>query len=920
MSAPDHPAAGQADRHAPPPAQGEGGDPPPPPSAPSTPHPGRRRPAGRGLLRHRLPGPDRLSPGPPTHPRQSRTSHHPARLRPPPRPPHPPPPPHRLHRPGRLRTNRQILRRPLLRPPALGHHQNPHHHRPATRPAHPLLPPRLPHPDPLPALRPRRRRPDHLPARPPQHRPHQPRPAPRPLRPPHHQRRTPHLRRRRQPPRRPASRPPPHPHRPPAHRHHRRPPRHVPRHRPPGRLPHRPDHHHRPPRPRHDRLRRLHPPLRRTRPPPPHRPPPQPRRPLRRLRPHGHRRPARPAPPGPPRPRRRRRHRLRRPPPLPAHPPHPVHRPPARRDHRHPHGPRTPRPAHHQKPPPPTTSSSPPSSSSANPPELFHFMRFGPGAATGHDCRACPQRRCGNSTHCHFRRNHEPKAFDKEAGMAGQALGNGHRIAAAVLLAAATVAGGVAGTAPSARAQTAASVTVDATGGIGTVPAHAIGLNTAVYDGDMNDTAIPPLLKAAGVGALRYPGGSYSDIYNWQNQTAAGGGYVAPNTGFSNFMSTANSAGAAPVITVNYGTATPSLASAWASAAASDNVQYWEVGNEVYGNGTYGANWEADAHCDTSLNGSPVTIGSEPSQTYNCGPTQYAANFLQFQSAIHAVSSSARVCAVLTTPGFWPDGVTNSEYPQPWNQTVLTALGSNTQCVIVHYYPGGSATAGMLTDPSDIAGIVATLRSQIGQYAGISNPSSVPIIVTETNSSIDMDTQPAALFAADMYMTWLENGAASVDWWNEHNGIGTVSTVDGETDYGGQGIFSNGSSGSGSTEPATDTPFAPYYGLEMLSKLAAPGGTMVTSSSSQPLLKVHAVRDASGNLNVLIGNEDPSSSYTVSLNLSGFTPSGTPTVYTLANNATSITSASGSSSSVTVGPYSLTVVHIPGIGGGVTAT
>jgi hypothetical protein len=502
--------------------------------------------------------------------------------------------------------------------------------------------------------------------------------------------------------------------------------------------------------------------------------------------------------------------------------------------------------------------------------------------------------------------------------MGGQRRGNGRRIAAAVLLTAATVTSAAAGRTPAAQAQTAASVTVDATGGIGTVPAHAIGLNTAVYDGDMTDTAIPPLLKAAGVDALRYPGGSYSDIYNWQNQTAAGGGYVAPNTSFSDFMSTANSAGAAPVITVNYGTGTPSLASAWAQAAAGDNVQYWEVGNEVYGNGTYGANWEADAHCDTSLNGSPVTIGSEPSQTYNCGPSQYAAGFLQFQSAIHAVSSGAKVCAVLTTPGFWPDGVTNSEYPQPWNQTVLSALGSSTQCVIVHYYPGGSSTAAMLTDPGDIAGIVSTLRSQIGQYAGISNPSSVPIIVTETNPSIDLDTQPAALFAADMYMTWLENGAASVDWWNEHNGIGTVSTVDGQTDYGDQGIFSNGSSGSGATEPATDTPFAPYYGLEMLSKLAAPGGTMVTSASSQPLLKVHAVRDASGNLNLLIDNEDPASSYTVSLAYNGFTPSGTPTVYTLANNATSITSASGSPSSVTVGPYSLTVVHIPGSGGGVT--
>ncbi len=471
-----------------------------------------------------------------------------------------------------------------------------------------------------------------------------------------------------------------------------------------------------------------------------------------------------------------------------------------------------------------------------------------------------------------------------------------------------------------AHAATSASVTINATAGLGTIPGGAIGLNTAVYDGDMNDSAIAPLLKAAGVNALRYPGGSYSDIYNWQTQTAVEGGYVAPNTSFSNFMTTANSAGAKPIITVNYGTGTPSLAAAWVTAAASDSVGYWEVGNEVYGNGTYGANWEADSHCETSLNGPAVTIGSEPSQTYDCGPAQYAANVAQFESAMHAANPNAKVCAVVTTPGFWPDGVTNSEYPQSWNQTVLTALGSQTQCVIVHYYPGGSTTAGMLTDPSDISGIISTLHSEISQYAGISNAASVPVIVTETNSTIDMDTQPGALFSADMYMTWLENGAATVDWWNEHNGEGTVSTVDGATDYGDQGIFSNNSNSGGTTEPATDTPFAPYYGIEMLSKLAAPGYTMVTSTASQALLKVHAVRDTSGNLNLLIDNEDPTNSYTVSLAYNGFTPAGTPTVYTLANNATSITSATGSASSVTVAPYSLTVVHVPGSGGtGVTA-
>ncbi|HET7244165.1 MAG TPA: cellulose-binding domain-containing protein, partial [Streptosporangiaceae bacterium] len=353
-----------------------------------------------------------------------------------------------------------------------------------------------------------------------------------------------------------------------------------------------------------------------------------------------------------------------------------------------------------------------------------------------------------------------------------------------------------------------------------------------------------------------------------------------------------------------------------------DGISYWEVGNEVYGNGTYGANWETDSHCHTSLNGPLVTVGSEPSQTYNCGPGTYASGVAQYMTAMHAADPNAKICAVLTTPGFWPDEVTNAQTsPQPWNQTVLTALGSSLQCVIVHYYPGGSSAAGMLTDPSDVAGIVSTLRSQITQYAGISNAAGIPILVTETNSSIDMDTQPGALFAADMYMTWLENGAANVDWWNEHNGAGTISTVGGATDYGDQGILSNGSGSGGTTEPPAETPFAPYYAIEMLTKLGSPGAELVTSASSNALVRVHAVRAADGSLNVLIDNEDPSNSSAVSLAYNGFTPNGSPTVYTFANNATSITSTTQSStSSVTAPAYSLTVVHIPGSGGsGVTA-
>jgi hypothetical protein len=470
--------------------------------------------------------------------------------------------------------------------------------------------------------------------------------------------------------------------------------------------------------------------------------------------------------------------------------------------------------------------------------------------------------------------------------------------------------------ASTALAATAASVTVNAGAGLGAVPANGIGLNTAVYDGHMNDSVIPGLVKAAGITALRYPGGSYADIYNWQTHTAPGG-YVAPNTSFTEFMQTARTAGASPVIAVNYGTGTPALAQGWVQNAVTNNygINYWEVGNETYGNGTYGANWEADAHC-TDAAGRPVTVGSAPSQTYNCGPGIYANNVLSYITAMKSASPNIHVCAVLTTPGYWPDGVTNSATsPQPWNQTVLSILGAKTDCVIVHYYPGGANVAQMLTTPAGIPAITSTLRSQIQQYAGV-NPANVKIVVTETNSTIAMDTHPAALFAADMYMTWLENGTTNVDWWNEHNGPGTPSIVNGAQDYGDQGIFSSGGSSSGVTEPPVNTPFSPYYGIQMLSRLASPGDQMVTTSSTSPLLRVHAVRRANGGVNVLIDNEDPTTTYTVNLAYNNFTPSGSPTVFTLANNATSITSSTQSSAtSVTVAPYSLNVVQVPGGGG-----
>ena len=138
--------------------------------------------------------------------------------------------------------------------------------------------------------------------------------------------------------------------------------------------------------------------------------------------------------------------------------------------------------------------------------------------------------------------------------LSGRRLGVGTVAAGLVALA---LPGVVAPT--SASAQTAATVTVTPSTTMSTVAANAYGLNTAVYDGDMEDAATVPLLQAAGVKALRFPGGSYGDIYDWQTNTA-NGGYVASGISFSSFESYAQSVGASPTIIVEHGDGTPSEA------------------------------------------------------------------------------------------------------------------------------------------------------------------------------------------------------------------------------------------------------------------------------------------------------------------------------------------------------------------------
>jgi hypothetical protein len=180
----------------------------------------------------------------------------------------------------------------------------------------------------------------------------------------------------------------------------------------------------------------------------------------------------------------------------------------------------------------------------------------------------------------------EPRYFDCEESMNLTLVPRRRRrlwwpaAAVATLTWVALTLSGAAGAAGTANAAAAAvNVTVNADEGLGTVPSTAYGLNQAVWDAQMNTPASVGLLSQAGVGMMRYPGGSYSDAYTWQTNTVTGC-YVAPGTGFDSFMSTVKAVGAQAILTANYGSGLPQEArtgSVPTSPRAID--RYWEIGN-----------------------------------------------------------------------------------------------------------------------------------------------------------------------------------------------------------------------------------------------------------------------------------------------------------------------------------------------------
>lgn len=393
-------------------------------------------------------------------------------------------------------------------------------------------------------------------------------------------------------------------------------------------------------------------------------------------------------------------------------------------------------------------------------------------------------------------------------------------------------------------------------------PLTPLGVNTASWDTNFVDPAISTDLNAAHTGLIRYPGGSWADEYFWQTNTAKS---QTQPVDFAQYSSQVDSiSGGQKFVTVNYGSDTAASAGAWAKQAATtpgQGVSLWEIGNENYGS------WETDNHTGAHTAAS------------------YASNGLAYMQAIKAADPKAQVCYDYGMDGGLAPGSGVDNW-QSWNSTILQADAADIDCADVHWYPINGVPTESVQSIMELVDNIPAAAAEVKSTLSTYDPKAY-FVVGETNMSQtanEWNEEPVgALFAAANALEWLSFGAQSVDWWDVHN-------------YGSQtadfGMFSSATTG----EPAMDTPYAPYYGYELASKLAVSGAKVSTLNVATPNIYGYSSSAPGGSYSVLLANADPSNAYTVSTSSLGITSnSETEYVYSAADPTIAQSGFSGSS-------------------------
>jgi len=414
-----------------------------------------------------------------------------------------------------------------------------------------------------------------------------------------------------------------------------------------------------------------------------------------------------------------------------------------------------------------------------------------------------------------------------------------------------------------------------------------LGMNLAAwYDEVGNATAVNGAFAQAGIKAIRWPGGSWSDEYHWQtpnsssnpslpymcannsngvpNGSTGWGGYST----FAQFVTSIVQGGSYDLaLTADYGTnaactgpGDPTEAAAWVTAALSDGVtvSHMTVGNEEYGS------WETDLH---TLKNNATTYAAA-----TAGSSGYYA-------LIKAASPNTAV-GVSVNPGNSP----------AWDPTVLA--NAPYDFVEYHYYP---ETPGSESDTFLVQQGAQQLTANINTIKAELNTAgkpSTPIYVGEiggpySNPGKQSWSITQGLYAGQVLGEMMNAGVARLTWWIGFGNCNGTSGNDsallyGWQDFGAYNVFSDGPTettcpGAGAIGSMSPTARA----FQLFSNVAVNGESALTATVAGDTTDVVAYAAThSGGTALVLFNRNETVSEPVLVSLSGQSAASTVTVIT----------------------------------------
>ncbi len=462
-----------------------------------------------------------------------------------------------------------------------------------------------------------------------------------------------------------------------------------------------------------------------------------------------------------------------------------------------------------------------------------------------------------------------------------------------------------------------ATLTVDVTQVLRTVNTQISGTNLAQWDSNLNTTASQQMVQAAGLKLFRFPGGSSSDEFHFNVGPAYNGQQTAPT--MATFIAAVGGGG---MVTLDYGSADSKEAAAflaylngstsnttsigvgsqwntttstwvakdWRTAgywaglraatplAANDGLNfmrlgraapfgfhYFEIGNELYGS------WETDHH------GSGGNTGAAHDPATYIG---FAKSFATFAAAIDPTISIGLATGSVNYDNNWTSNILTQSVAQGFapgflsDHIYLQGPGNESDSYLLHAVRNASQDA---NSPADWVLRANAYRNLLTQRLGATAGNNVELLATEFNSVYSNPGKQTTslvngLYTADSLGRTLMSGYNGANIWDLRNGWDTgnnnASGLYGWRQGGDYGLLGSGQASA--TASGANTPYPTYFAEQLISKIAHAGDRVVQSASNSVDRTIYAVKQANGQLDLLIINKDPTNDQTDQVQITGF--------------------------------------------------